>query len=74
MRSPRAHVFTQPRPRATIRTAAKVSLFDHLVGLTTRDRPIVNIPYTQERNDVAMMLIQRHKASEYYDRAMNELE
>jgi hypothetical protein len=30
-------------------------------------------PYTQECNDVAMMLIQRHKASEYYDRAMNEL-
>ena len=42
--------------------------------LKTRGKPIVNIPYTQECNDVAMMLIQHHKASEYYDRAMDQFE
>ena len=40
-------------------------LDDEPVVLRTRTRPIVNIPYTQECNDVAMMLIQHHKASEY---------
>ena len=40
--------------------------------LKTRTRPIVNLPYTQECNDVAMMLIQHHKASEYYDRAVDQ--
>ncbi len=39
-----------------------------------RPQPIVNIPYTQECNDVAMMLIQHHKASEYYDRAIDQFE
>ena len=32
------------------------------------------MPYTQECNDVAMMLIQHHKASEYYDRAIDQFE
>jgi peptidoglycan/xylan/chitin deacetylase (PgdA/CDA1 family) len=32
------------------------------VWLKTRTRPIVNVPYTHECNDVAMMLIQHHKA------------
>lgn len=45
---------------------------DQPVVLRTRTKPIVNIPYTQECNDVAMMLIQHHKASEYYDRAMDQ--
>ena len=47
---------------------------DQPVWLKTRTKPIVNIPYTQECNDVAMMLIQHHKASEYYDRAMDQFE
>jgi allantoinase len=46
-------------------------LDDQPVVLKTRTRPIVNIPYTQECNDVAMMLIQHHKASEYRDRAVD---
>jgi len=41
---------------------------------TTTTSPIVNVPYTQECNDVAMMLIQHHKASEYYDRAIDQFE
>ena len=47
-------------------------LDDQPVWLKTRTRPIVNLPYTQECNDVAMMLIQHHKASEYYDRAIDQ--
>ncbi len=42
--------------------------------LKTTTAPIVNVPYTQECNDVAMMLIQHHKASEYYDRAIDQFE
>ena len=37
-------------------------LDDEPVVLKTRGKPIVNLPYTQECNDVAMMLIQHHKA------------
>ena len=40
-------------------------LDDQPVWLKTRGKPILNMPYTQECNDVAMMLIQHHKASEY---------
>jgi allantoinase len=49
-------------------------LDDEPVLLRTRTTPIVNIPYTQECNDVAMMLIQHHKAGEYYDRAIDQFE
>jgi hypothetical protein len=49
-------------------------LDDQPVVLRTRTTPIVNLPYTQECNDVAMMLIQHHKASEYYDRAIDQFE
>ncbi len=49
-------------------------LDDQPVVLKTRTRPIVNIPYTQECNDVAMMLIQHHKASEYRDRGIDQFE
>jgi allantoinase len=49
-------------------------LDDQPVMLKTRTRPIVNVPYTQECNDVAMMLIQHHEAGEYYRRAMDQFE
>jgi peptidoglycan/xylan/chitin deacetylase (PgdA/CDA1 family) len=49
-------------------------LDDEPVWLKTRTRPIVNLPYTQECNDVAMMLIQHHKAGEYYNRAIDQFE
>jgi allantoinase len=49
-------------------------LDDQPVWLKTRGKPILNIPYTQECNDVAMMLIQHHKASEYRDRALDQFE
>lgn len=47
---------------------------DQPVVLKTRTTPILNIPYTQECNDVAMMLIQHHKASEYFDRASDQFD
>jgi allantoinase len=49
-------------------------LDDQPVELKTRTKPIVNLPYTQECNDVAMMLIQHHKASEYADRAIDQFD
>ena len=47
-------------------------LDDQPVWLKTRTRPILNVPYTQECNDVAMMLIQHHAAIEYRNRAIDQ--
>ncbi len=49
-------------------------LDDQPLWLKTRGKPILNVPYTQECNDVAMMLIQHHSASEYRDRALDQFE
>jgi allantoinase len=49
-------------------------LDDEPVWLKTRTRPVLNLPYTQECNDVAMMLIQHHKAREYLDRAVDQFD
>jgi peptidoglycan/xylan/chitin deacetylase (PgdA/CDA1 family) len=49
-------------------------LDDQPVVLKTRTTPIVNIPYTQECNDVAMMLIQHHPAREYFQRAADQFD
>jgi allantoinase len=49
-------------------------LDDQPVWLKTTTTPIVNVPYTQECNDVAMMLIQHHPAPEYYNRAIDQFE
>lgn len=49
-------------------------LDDQPVLLQTRTTPIVNVPYTQECNDVAMMLIQHHQASEYQQRAIDQFD
>jgi peptidoglycan/xylan/chitin deacetylase (PgdA/CDA1 family) len=49
-------------------------LDDQPVWLKTRTRPLVSVPYTQECNDVAMMLIQHHKASEYAERAIDQFD
>lgn len=47
-------------------------LDDQPVWLRTRTKPILNVPYTQECNDVAMMLIQHHAATEYRNRAIDQ--
>jgi allantoinase len=49
-------------------------LDDQPTVLRTRTRPIVNVPYTQECNDVAMMLIQHHAADEYRRRAVDQFD
>jgi peptidoglycan/xylan/chitin deacetylase (PgdA/CDA1 family) len=49
-------------------------LDDQPVMLKTRSGPLVSVPYTQECNDVAMMLIQHHQASEYRTRAIDQFE
>jgi allantoinase len=49
-------------------------LDDQPVVLKTRNGRIINIPYTQECNDLAMMLIQHHQASEYRHRAIDQFE
>ena len=49
-------------------------LDDQPVWLKTRGKPLLNLPYTQECNDVAMMLIQHHTASEYSDRALDQFD
>jgi peptidoglycan/xylan/chitin deacetylase (PgdA/CDA1 family) len=49
-------------------------LDDQPVPLKTRSKPIVSIPYTQECNDVAMMLIQHHPAAEYRIRATDQFD
>jgi peptidoglycan/xylan/chitin deacetylase (PgdA/CDA1 family) len=49
-------------------------LDDQPLYLKTRTKPIVSVPYTQECNDVAMMLIQHHAAAEYRNRAIDQFE
>jgi allantoinase len=49
-------------------------LDDQPTWLKTRGAPVLSVPYTQECNDVAMMLIQHHKASEFYERAIDQFE
>ncbi len=63
-----------PAEGGRLRLRRRLVLDDQPVWLKTRGKPIVNIPYTQECNDVAMMLIQHHKASEYYDRAVDQFD
>ena len=49
-------------------------LDDEPVVLKTKTRSILNIPYTQECNDVAMMLIQHHQGIEYFQRASDQFD
>ena len=49
-------------------------LDDQPVCLKTNGKPLVSIPYTQECNDVAMMLIQHHQAAEYRTRAIDQFD
>src|SRR3954467_4652004 len=49
-------------------------LDDEPVVLKTKTKPILNVPYTQECNDVAMMLIQHHAGMEYFQRASDQFD
>ncbi len=47
---------------------------DQPCQLKTRHGPLYTLPYTVELNDIALMLIQYHKAVELYDRTMDQFE
>ena len=47
---------------------------DQPIDLRTKKGSIVGLPYTQELNDLAMQLIQGHRAQEYGDRAIREFD
>jgi allantoinase len=49
-------------------------LDDQPVDLRTKHGVLVSLPYTQELNDLGMILIQGHRASEYADRAIDQFE
>jgi allantoinase len=49
-------------------------LDDQPVDLRTKHGTLVSIPYTQELNDLAMLLIQGHRAAEYSDRAIDQFD
>ena len=49
-------------------------LDDQPVPLRTATGELLSVPYTQECNDVAMMLIQHHPAGEYAQRAIDQFD
>jgi peptidoglycan/xylan/chitin deacetylase (PgdA/CDA1 family) len=49
-------------------------LDDQPVDLRTKHGVMVSLPYTQELNDLGMILIQGHRAAEYADRAIDQFE
>jgi len=49
-------------------------LDDQPVRLKTRTKPLISIPYTQECNDLPMMLLQHHTAAEYRTRAIDQFD
>lgn len=49
-------------------------LDDQPVDLRTKHGTLFNIPYTQELNDLSMLLIQGHRAAEYSERAIDQFE
>lgn len=57
-----------------IEYVADYPMDDQPFEIETENGPLVSIPYTVELNDIPMMLIQHHKASEFYDRCMDNFE
>ena len=49
-------------------------LDDQPVDLKTRFGTLVSLPYTQEHNDLSMLLVQGHKSSEYAERVIAAFE
>lgn len=59
---------------AGIEYVADFPMDDQPFDIKTENGPLVSVPYTVELNDIAMMLIQHHKAVEFYDRCMDNFE
>lgn len=49
-------------------------LDDQPIDLRTKHGTMVSMPYSQELNDISMMLVQGHRAAEYGDRAIDEFD
>ena len=47
---------------------------DQPFDIRAKHGTLTSIPYTVELNDIPMMLIQHHKAAEFYDQCMDALE
>ncbi len=47
---------------------------DEPTRVRTRAGDLINVPYSVELNDIAIMLLQYHRASELYDRTMDQFE
>lgn len=57
-----------------IEYVADYPMDDQPFDIKTESGPLVSVPYTVELNDIAMMLVQHHKAAEFYDRCMDNFE
>lgn len=47
---------------------------DQPVWIPASPRPVLSVPYSVEINDIPMMLLQSHSASEFYDRGVAQIE
>ncbi|MEX2455487.1 MAG: polysaccharide deacetylase family protein [Rhodospirillaceae bacterium] len=59
---------------AGIEYVADFPMDDRPFEIRTEHGPLVSIPYTVELNDIPMMIVQHHKAPEFYDRCMDNFE
>ena len=59
---------------AGIEYVADYPMDDQPFEIKTESGPLISVPYTVELNDIAMMLVQHHKAAEFYDRCMDNFE
>jgi len=59
---------------AGIDYVADFPMDDQPFSVKTEHGPLVSIPYTVELNDIPMMVVQHHKAEEFYDRCMDNFE
>ncbi len=57
-----------------IEYVADFPMDDQPFEVKTEHGPLVSIPYTVELNDIPMMIVQHHKAPEFYDRCMDNFE
>ena len=59
---------------AGIEYVADFPMDDQPFKIKTKTGSLVSIPYTVELNDIPMMVVQHHKAMEFYDRCMDNFE
>ncbi len=59
---------------AGLEYVADYPMDDQPFEVKTQHGPLISVPYTVELNDIPMMIVQHHKAPEFYDRCMDSLE